>query len=61
MVDFGENVLIRPESYTFKYASSGSECCPRNWMLQAAVTFNPEVSKTTKCIISLRLTQQPFI
>jgi hypothetical protein len=40
MVDFGSTVRVIPTKYSYKYGSSGSYCCPRNWMFQGAVTLS---------------------
>jgi len=34
MVDFGEKRTVTPNYYSFRYASGGNACCPRNWLLQ---------------------------
>lgn len=34
--DFGDEILIEPTTYTLRYTSQGSACCPRNWILQGS-------------------------
>lgn len=36
MIDLGNKRRIIPNYYSFRYASSGAACCPRNWLLQGA-------------------------
>jgi len=35
-VDFGDEILLEPSTYTLRYTSSGNSCCPRNWILQGS-------------------------